>query len=66
MKIDKNTKIALFAIGTFVVATASNIVGSAIYTHSKIGIDWKKVAMGTAVGVGGAILLMKLLKKDAL
>ena len=59
----ENIEIIKVAAVVFGVSVAANVVGSAIYTKSKIGVDKKKMLIGAGVGLGLSFLLAKMLKK---
>lgn len=56
-------KMVLLGVSIFALAVSANVVGSAIYARTNIDIDWKKVGIGSVIGVGAALFLIKNFKK---
>lgn len=47
----------------FMASVTANIVGNTIYTKSRIGVDKKRMIIGTGIGLGATFLLIKMIKK---
>jgi hypothetical protein len=56
---EKTIKIIAIAGGVFIIAASANIAANALYTHTKIGVDKKVLALSTIVGVGIGYALAK-------
>jgi hypothetical protein len=60
---NETAKIVLLSAAGFAILTAANVASQAIYTHSKIGVDKKGLAISAAIGIGVSYALMKYYKK---
>jgi hypothetical protein len=57
------TKTILLGASLFAVMVSANVVGQAVYSRTNIDIDWKRIALGSALGIGAGFLLIKAFKK---
>ncbi|NJL73917.1 MAG: hypothetical protein HC892_01590 [Saprospiraceae bacterium] len=57
-----NLKIAGVALTSLAVAVSASVIGTAIYTRTKIDIDWKNIAIASTVGLIGAFVAVKIFK----
>jgi len=62
MEVNGNLKIGGLAITSLLVAVSANVIGSAIYTRTKIDIDWKKIMIATSIGLTAAFIAVKIFK----
>ena len=55
-------KAIMLGIGLLTIAVTGNIIANALYTRTKIDVDWKKIAIAGGIGLGVGFSVMKFIK----
>jgi hypothetical protein len=59
---NQNVKYLILAAGGFVIIVSASIAAKSIYTHTKIGIDYKAAIIASGIGIGTIYLMQKNFK----
>ena len=60
---NENIRIVIIVVSELAVVASGVIIGNAIYTHTKVGMDKQALAISAGIGLVAAFFLTKYIKK---